>query len=58
MKAIFELSPLTVLSAHDLPSEAINCSTMAMNVLHTLYATVDNIRNESLCNFISHQPPS
>ena len=44
-KAIFQLSPLTVLSAHDLPNDAIDCSTMAMNVLHTLYATVDEMKN-------------
>ena len=44
-KAIFQLSPLTVLSVHDLPNDAIDCSTMAMNVLHTLYATVDEMKN-------------
>ena len=44
-KAIFQLSPLTVLSAHDLPNDAIDCSTMAMNVLHMLYATVDEMKN-------------
>ena len=47
-KAIFQLSPLTILSAHDLPNDAIDCSTMAMNVLHTLYATVDEMKNAGL----------
>jgi hypothetical protein len=46
MKAIFELSTLSVLSAQDVPEEAIECSTMAMNTLHTLYASVEAKRNE------------
>ena len=44
-KAIFQISPLTVLSAHDLPNDAIDCSTMAMNILHMLYATIDKMKN-------------
>jgi hypothetical protein len=46
MKAIFELSPLTILSAQDVPDEAIECSAMAMNTLHTLYVDVENKLNE------------
>jgi hypothetical protein len=47
MKAIFELSPLTVLSAHDLPTEAIECSTLAMNALvKSLHAIVETKLNE------------
>jgi hypothetical protein len=46
IKAVFQLSPLTVLSTHDLPTEAIDCSAMAINILHTFYSTVEKKRNE------------
>jgi hypothetical protein len=46
IKAVFQLSPLTVLSTHDFPTEAIDRSAMAMNILHTFYGTVEKKRNE------------
>jgi hypothetical protein len=46
IKAVFELAPLTILSGDDLPVEAIERSAMAMNILQTLYATVEGKRNE------------
>jgi hypothetical protein len=55
MKAIFELSPLTVLSAPDLPPEAIECSALAMNALiSTLYASVETVLNKRMFFFFSH----
>ena len=46
MKAIFELAPLTIFSGDDVPIEAVERSAMAMNVLQTLYATVEEKRNK------------
>ena len=53
MRAIFELSPLTVLSERDLPENAIECSTKAINLLHTLLNTVEKKKNERMCRFYS-----
>ena len=49
IKAVFELSPLTILSAKNVPQEAIDQSARAMRVLHMLYGTTETKRNERLC---------
>jgi hypothetical protein len=56
IKAVFELAPLAVFSGDDIPLEAINRSAMAMNVLQTLYATVEGKCNErqSVTNLTDH----
>jgi len=56
IKAVFELAPLTVFSGDDIPLEAVDRSAMAMNVLQTLYATVEEKRNErqSVTNSTDH----
>lgn len=51
IKAIFQLSPLTVLSAHDVPSQAVDSSAIAMNTLQTLYTKVEEKCNERKSQF-------
>ena len=46
IKAVFQLSPLTLLAARDVPQEAIECSARAMNVIQTLCGNVENKKNE------------
>ena len=50
-KAVFDLSPLTVLSSREVSEDAIDCSTKAMNLLQTLYQTEENKRNQSTSSF-------
>jgi hypothetical protein len=51
MKAVFDLSPLTVLSSKEISQDAIGCSTKALNVLQTLYQDEENKRNGSTSLF-------
>jgi hypothetical protein len=48
VRAVFQLSPLTVLSAPDIPPDAITCSSRALHVLQTLYGTEQAKRNKRL----------
>lgn len=53
MKAVFELSTLTLHSARDIPQDAIDCSSKAMTVLQSLYSTLENKKNECESYFLS-----
>jgi hypothetical protein len=47
IKAVFELKPLTTETSDDVPEEAAEASSMAMNVVQTFYSMVESKRNES-----------
>jgi hypothetical protein len=54
-KAVFELKPLTTNTWDDIPLEAADASSMAMNTLQTFYSMVENKRNASEHSLACHR---
>ena len=46
LKAVFQLAPLSVLSAQDIPAEAIERSILALNTLLSLCSLLEEKRNQ------------
>ena len=52
LKAIFQIAPLTILSGPNIPQDAIDCSSRAMNILQSLSGSLDDKKNECLSTFL------
>ena len=52
LKAVFQIAPLTILSGPNIPQEALDCSSRAMNVLQSLSGSLDDKKNERSSIFL------